>query len=265
MKTSRQLLCLLLGVNVCLAPAAIAGPNNDKPPKRPMQEYRRGDSDGPRDQRGKGPRHHRSYGREGHLMKRIHNAADKNNDGILDNEERKEFDRLVSEAKQRMHKEILARFDEDGDGKLSEEERVKARAAGRKKMKTLRQEAIARFDKDGDGKLNAQERQDARQAVRQRMMDRAKKFDTNGDGILDDDERAAAREAIGKQHKSNKPNPRRRFAPRRDQDSSPLQGGEANRKELRQRFDTNKDGKLNESERETMRETIRKLRAKNAE
>jgi len=198
-------------------------------------------------------------------MKRIHNAADKNNDGILDEEEKKEFDRLVGAAKQRMHKEILARFDADGDGKLSDEERAKARAAGRKKMENLRKEAIERYDKDGDGELNEAEREEARQAVRQRMMDRAKEFDANGDGILDDTERAAAREAMGKRRGDNKPRPRREFRPSSEPDETSRPQGGADREKLRQRFDTNKDGTLDDSERQTMRETIRKQRANNAE
>ncbi len=285
MKTSSQLLSLLLGLTVYLTPSALAERDDNQAPKRPMEDFRRGGPGGPNGQRGdrgKGPRPHHGPKLDGHLMKRIHNAADKNNDGMLDAEEKEEFERLVGEAKRRMHKEILARFDKDGDGKLSEEERTKARAAGREKINKLRKEAIKRFDKDGDGELNEEERKEAREAVRQRMMDRAKKFDTNGDGKLDDDERATAREAMAKERGPNAQPPRRGRGPdnktrpnRPDKpsqpdtapqhDNPPRQEGGPNREEMRKRFDTNQDGKLDDSERQSMREILRKKRAKNAE
>lgn len=265
MKTFHQLLFVILAVTICHPGIANTEPQNDDAEKRPMKEFQRGGGNGQGHQWGKGPRSKGQQKRHGHLMKRLHNAADKNQDGVLDEGEQQEFDRLVSEAKQRMHEEILARFDQDGDGKLNKEEHAKARAAGRKKMENLRKEAIERFDLDGDGELNDEERKLARESLRQRMEARAKKFDADGDGKLDDTERAAAREAMVRERGATPPPERRGFGPRRDGDAPPHQQDGTKREELRKRFDTNQDGKLDESERQQMRETIREERASNAE
>lgn len=83
---------------------------------------------------------------------------------------------------------ILKEFDKDGDGKLSPEERKQMRSAMRERRQARHQELLNRFDADGDGSLSPEERKVAHETVRKEML---AKYDANGDGELDPEERRA--------------------------------------------------------------------------
>jgi len=129
---------------------------------------------------------------------------------------------------------ILEKYDVNKNGQIDPDEK----AAMDRDREARREEFIKRFDTDGDGQLSETERQAAREQMpnmghgrhggemRQRMME---KYDANKNGQLDPDEKAAFE---------------------RDR--------EARRAEFMKRFDTDGDGKLSDSEREAMREEMRK-------
>ncbi len=160
-------------------------------------------------------------------------------------------------------KMLLEKFDADGDGKLSEEERAKAKADFVKTHPELHAKMIKKFDKDGDGKLNEEERKAAHEAMKERAKGRGKeielteeqraeikkhlleKFDTDKDGKLSEEETKAAREELRKQMMKMRAamivlgGPGRGKGPRNPE----------MRKKLLEKFDVDKDGKLNEEER----------------
>ena len=75
-----------------------------------------------------------------------------------------------------------------------------------------------------------------------------KQFDKNGDGVLDESERAAAREEF-----------QRRGGQRGERSAAPPEGrrgGGMNRDDIIKKYDKNKDGQLDDSERAAAREAI---------
>jgi Ca2+-binding EF-hand superfamily protein len=172
-------------------------------------------------------------------------------------------------------KMLLEKFDADGDGKLSEEERAKARAEFTKKHPELHAKMIEKFDKDGDGKLNEEERKAAHEAMKERAKGRGKgrgkeielteeqraevkkhlleKFDTDKDGKLSEEETKAAREELRKHMMKMRA-------------AMIVLGGQGRgkgpmnpemRKKLLEKFDVDKDGKLNEEERKAARKAFK--------
>ena len=160
--------------------------------------------------------------------------------------------------------EIIKRFDKDGDGKLNEDERKAAQeemrkrfgggapggapgAGGAEGMEKLLENPgpriLERYDADKDGKLSDEEKKKAREEMKGRFDqgrgDMLKRFDKDGDGKLSDEERKQGMEEM-----------RKRF---RDGGGEGAEG-EAMRQRLRERFDTNKDGQIDEGERAKMRE-----------
>jgi hypothetical protein len=129
---------------------------------------------------------------------------------------------------------MLEKYDANKNGQLDPDEK----AALDRDREARREEFTKRFDTDGDGQLSDAEKEAARaqfprkghgrygREMRGRMLE---KYDANKNGQLDPEEKEAAG---------------------RDR--------EARRAEFMKRFDTDGDGKLSESERETMREEMRK-------
>ena len=116
------------------------------------------------------------------------------------------------------------------------------------------QELTKRFDRDGDGRLNEQERQVMRQEMQKRAStDTAnrpsreeviKKYDRNGDGRLDARELAAMRSQMARTRDGagNRPSGNNR------------PGGD--NRAMIERFDTNKNGRLDPPEQQKMREAL---------
>lgn len=100
------------------------------------------------------------------------------------------------------HAEMIKKFDKDGDGKLSEDERKEMKAAMQKHRAATKAKMLERFDADNDGKLSEEERKTARETLKaEREEIRAavlKQFDANGNGKLDEDERKGVREWVKK-------------------------------------------------------------------
>jgi Ca2+-binding EF-hand superfamily protein len=128
---------------------------------------------------------------------------------------------------------------------LTPAERTAAREQARKKL-------LERFDKDGDGALNINERKAAEAEREAKLLER---FDADGDGKLSDSERAAARGPAKKQAPA-RPGAGNPAAPKRP-------AAEAARQKLLEKFDTDSDGKLSDSERAAAR-TARQNRKKSA-
>ena len=122
--------------------------------------------------------------------------------------------------------ETLKKYDKDGDGKLNDEERTAMRADRDKAM-------LEKYDADKDGKLNNEERMKMEAENPRRGMggppptaEEIKTYDKNGDGKLEGDEATALREA--------------------------------RMKAMTEKYDTDKDGKLSDEERQKMFEDFRK-------
>jgi hypothetical protein len=131
---------------------------------------------------------------------------------------------------------VLEKYDANHNGQLDPDEQ----AALDRDREARREEFVKRFDTDGDGKLSEAEKEAAREQfprmghgrhgreMHGRMLER---YDANKNGQLDPDEKAAF-----------------------DRDR------EVRRAEFMRRFDKDGDGKLSDSEREAMREEMRKER-----
>ncbi|MDB6071662.1 MAG: putative signal transduction protein with EFhand domain [Verrucomicrobiales bacterium] len=118
---------------------------------------------------------------------------------------------------------LLKRLDADQDGKLSPEERTAAKTEFQAKAAALREKARELFDADKDGKLSEEERATAKEALRTALEKRAsKKKAANGA----DNAVAEARQKMA---------------------------ATARRKVL-EKFDTDRDGQLSETERAQLRE-----------
>ncbi len=131
---------------------------------------------------------------------------DKNGDGELDEDERREMREAMRAEREAMRDRwLLDRYDKDGDGVLSDEERALAEAEreeGRERMRALeadRQAALlAAFDADGDGVLSEAESRAARQAHRewgeQMRADMMARYETDENGRFTPDAMAKLRE-----------------------------------------------------------------------
>jgi len=122
---------------------------------------------------------------------------------------------------------------------------------------------VQRFDTNKDGKLDDAERAQARKALGQtpapkarrgtppNLQELVKRFDTNKDGKLDDAERAAARKALG-----HRPQPK----PGHGQGAKRGKGPPPNMQDLLQRFDVNKDGTLDDAEKQRARDLMKRAK-----
>lgn len=119
---------------------------------------------------------------------------------------------------------FLKRLDADQDGKLSPEERAAAKAEFQAKAAALREKARELFDADKDGKLSEEERATAKEALKNALEKRAsKKKAANGT----DNAVAEARQKMAA----------------------------AARRKVLEKFDTDHDGALSETERAQLRES----------
>jgi hypothetical protein len=88
---------------------------------------------------------------------------------------------------------VIKKFDKDGDGKLNAEERKEAQAARTKLREANRKKALERFDADKDGKLSEEERKTMRETLQTERKEIhaavLKKFDANDNGKIDPNER----------------------------------------------------------------------------
>lgn len=135
-------------------------------------------------------------------------------------EEAERFDARRAEDQKR-REEFTRKYDKDGNGELSDEERREAfRAEGEARLaqwkerdpegyarfEKQRQEFTKRFDKDGNGELSDDERREGfatmRDEGRKAWEDLTKKYDKDGDGRLNREER----EAIPQSERENLPN-----------------------------------------------------------
>lgn len=122
-----------------------------------------------------------------------------------------------------------------------------------KQRKEHRQEMLERFDKDGDGKLSEEEREAAKAFMRERAMERASEhfdeLDTDGNGSLSREEFMAGVKQRMEKRREEMKQKRDRKEDRRD-----------HRQELKAQFDKDGDGKLDQSEREALREHLKTKR-----
>ena len=145
--------------------------------------------------------------------------------------------------------EVLKEYDKDKDGKLSESERATAMTAFRARMD------LRRYDANNDGKLDEKETA-ARDKRRKEFLDR---FDKNKNGEIDEDERSA----IGEYYRN------RRYDTNNDgklDEKETAARDKANadrektRKEMYEKFDKNKNGRIDEDERSGIGDWFRNRR-----
>ena len=163
---------------------------------------------------------------------------------------------------ERQRAALVAKFDKNGDGRLDAAERETARSAKktesqrprRNQMFQMPPEIVAKYDKDGDGQLNDEENAAAGEGIRARWAEAQKEFDANGDGNLDDAERDKMGEAIAAGKVEGLP---RMFGGmmrgggrggRGGRGGGGMFGGGGAGESPLAQFDTNKDGRLDNSE-----------------
>jgi Ca2+-binding EF-hand superfamily protein len=149
---------------------------------------------------------------------------------------------------------MMRRYDSNGDGQLDDAEK-KAMETAQADMEKRRADDLKQYDTNGDGQLDDNERQVRNAAREQKRVELMAKYDKNRDGQLDDSEQASM-----KTDGVEMPRTRGRggfggFGGR----GGP--GGFQPPPELVQRFDVNKDGQLDDSERQTMRAEFEKMRS----
>lgn len=126
------------------------------------------------------------------LPERVVARFDTNKDGKLDDAERAEAKKAVTERTGgKMREELVKRFDKNGNGKIDDDERAAAEAAVKKRrgMVAAAAKPAHASDADVEKTLRAAITADAT---------RLQRFDTDQDGKLSDAEWSAARAAIGK-------------------------------------------------------------------
>ena len=108
------------------------------------------------------------------LHQRILEKFDVDGDGKLNESEKSEVKKAMTQRRDENQAKMLSRFDSDKDGTLSPEEKKSAAPTIKKERKEIHQAALKQFDKDGDGKLSPEEREGAREWVKKTYPDAIK-------------------------------------------------------------------------------------------
>lgn len=162
------------------------------------------------------------------------------------------------ELYQKRRQAVIAAFDRNGDGRLDAQEREAVRAdqkmralqnSGRNAMFQPPPEVVALYDKDGDGRLNEEESVAASEGIRRSFEEASREYDLDHDGDLNE----AERERLGSAILAGKvPGLPRIYGsmlrrPPGGQRGGMFRGRDAGESPLA-RFDTDRDGRLSESE-----------------
>jgi len=114
------------------------------------------------------------------LPQRILEKFDTDGDGKLNESEKSEVKKAMTQRRDENQAKMLRRFDSDKDGTLSPEEKKSAAPTIKKERKEIHQAALKQFDKDGDGKLSPEEREGAREWVKKTYPDAIKMAPAGG-------------------------------------------------------------------------------------
>ena len=114
------------------------------------------------------------------LHQRILEKFDTDGDGKLNESEKSELKKAMTQRRDENQAKMLRRFDSDKDGTLSPEEKKSAAPTIKKERKEIHQAALKQFDKDGDGKLSPEEREGAREWVKKTYPDAIKMAPAGG-------------------------------------------------------------------------------------
>ncbi len=114
------------------------------------------------------------------LPQRILEKFDTDGDGKLNESEKSELKKAMTQRRDENQAKMLRRFDSDKDGTLSPEEKKSAAPTIKKERKEIHQAALKQFDKDGDGKLSPEEREGAREWVKKTYPDAIKMAPAGG-------------------------------------------------------------------------------------
>ena len=104
---------------------------------------------------------------KGSPPQRILEKFDTDGDGKLNDSEKSELKKAITQRRGENQAKMLKRFDSDNDGTLSTEEKKAAIPTIKKERKAIHEAALKQFDKDGDGKLSPEEREGAREWVKE--------------------------------------------------------------------------------------------------
>jgi len=115
-------------------------------------------------------------------------AFDKDGDGKVSDEEKRQAMEAWAPVGQRMADSMKKRIDTDGDGKTSAEEQKAFQAKMEKGMARWFTKYEKAADADKSGKLNEAERAAMIQGIDKDIRDRIKNHDDNKDGKLDPEE-----------------------------------------------------------------------------
>jgi Ca2+-binding EF-hand superfamily protein len=155
--------------------------------------------------------------------------------------------------------EAIKRFDKNGDGRISGDER---REMFRARIEQQQAEALAKFDANDDGKLDEKEQQALREDRQNRIMVRM--FDKDRDGKFDEKETAEMEAALAKwrEQRAEWEVARAALVKKHDKDGDGQLTGEERRAAWRdareqwasKAFDADGDGKLSEQEAASMKQ-----------
>lgn len=101
------------------------------------------------------------------LPQRILEKFDVDGDGKLNESEKSEVKKAMTQRRDENQSKMLNRFDSNNDGTLSPEEKKAAFTTIKKERKAIHEAALKQFDKDGDGKLSPEEREGVREWVKE--------------------------------------------------------------------------------------------------
>ncbi len=108
------------------------------------------------------------------LPQRILEKFDTDGDGKLNESEKSELKKAMTQRRGEIQAKMLKRFDSDKDGSLSPEEKKAALPTIKKERKAIHEAALKQFDADGDGKLSPEERKGVREWVMKTYPDAIK-------------------------------------------------------------------------------------------
>ena len=117
---------------------------------------------------------------KGSPPQRIFEKFDTDGDGKLNDSEKSELKKAMTQRRDQNQAKMLKRFDSDNDGALSPEEKKAAMPTIKKERKEIHEAALKQFDKDGDGKLSSEEREGAREWIKKTYPDAIKMAPAGG-------------------------------------------------------------------------------------
>ena len=208
---------------------------------------------------------------------------DTNKDGQIDEQEKQAIRQAQEAHKAEFQKKLLEKYDANKDGQLDDQEKAAIKADFEKDAQQRRHmhrrghgpgrpssccncgkrpgphpAFMEKFDTNKDGQIDEQEKQAIRQAQEARKAEFQKKllekYDANKDGQLDDQEKAAIKADFEKNAQQRRHMHRRGHGPGKPSSCCNCGKRPGPHPAFMEKFDTNKDGQIDEQEKQAIRQ-----------